>query len=136
MIGLVIKDVTNPTVTVSNDAENKDESTQSPTPSTHQSEPKQTHQKERKARAFSGPRRCRNRSIRLLSKQAITVLSRDLDRLLDRSFEDSLDKEDANKLINYLKLLNDIRKLQAKEPGSQEPIPIEVLQKIADSEPE
>lgn len=86
---------------------------------------------ERKVKVRSGPRRLRNRSVKLLTKQAMTVLSRDLDRLLDISFNCALDKIDSGKLIDYLKLLNDFKKMQAKEPDHKDTVSIKELERIA-----
>ena len=45
-------------------------------------------------------------------KQAMTVMRRDIEKLMDKSFKSKLSRDEATALIAYLKLLNEMKALE------------------------
>lgn len=67
-------------------------------------------------------RRTRTVDINNLEKRAKTVLDREINHLLDLSFDDKLDKEAAASLIGYLKAIKELKKDSDETPDG----PVEI----------
>ena len=73
-------------------------------------------------------RRLRKSSLNKIQNRLITVLVRETESLMDLSFNHKLDKNDAASLVNYLRLLKEMRK---DEEDKNKNLTDEELEKIA-----
>lgn len=89
------------------------------------SEPKKKQKKQRKSRKGSSLKRV---NIDRLDKKLMNILDREVNNLLKLSGVTSLEKDDANNLINYLKLIKNLKKESYIE---EETLTDEELEKIA-----
>ena len=78
-------------------------------------------------------RRTRKVDMEYLEKRAKTVLDREINHLLDLSYNGKLDKEAASSLVNYLKAIKDLKK---EEEESLNNLSDEQLAKIAEGKDE
>ena len=74
------------------------------------------------------PKVCKRRTRKVefasLEKRAKTVLDREINHLLDLSYDGKLDKEAASSLVNYLKAIRELKKDSDTAP-SDEPMEVE-----------
>lgn len=67
-----------------------------------------------KARAFNA-KRVRAININKLHKRAVTILDRQVERLLLSSAEGKLPEDDAKLLISYVKLITELKEISSLE---------------------
>ena len=77
-----------------------------------------------RTRKPQAPRRTKKVKLALLRKQALTVLSRDIGYLMDDSYKRPLAKDESYSLVNYLKLIKELEKIEDGQ-GSGTPTDIE-----------
>jgi hypothetical protein len=72
-------------------------------------------------------RRVKKCDLDKLSKQAHTILVREIEQLMDLSYKQKLDKDNTAALINYLKLLKDLKVIVGNTEKTQpDSSPLEV----------
>lgn len=81
-----------------------------------------------KKRKSQAPRRLSPVNLDKIQHQFLIVLKREATRLMDQSFEDKLSDESSKTLVNYLKLMKDLKEMEAKE---LENLTDEELEKLA-----
>ncbi len=54
------------------------------------------------------------------SKRLLTVLHREIERLLDNSHKQSLSKDESGQLISYIKLVSELRAIKLFEDAQEE----------------
>jgi hypothetical protein len=76
-----------------------------------------------KVRKSQAPRRIKRVHIDYLRKQCLTILSREINALMDLSHERLLGKDMSLSLVNYIKL---VRELEKQENSKSDETPTEV----------
>lgn len=76
--------------------------------------------KPKKKRKPLGPKRIKkNIDLEKMQKQNLTVLIREIGHLMQFSYKRKLDKQESEHLIEYIKLINDLKVLSQLDPSKE-----------------
>jgi hypothetical protein len=95
---------------------------------------KPTAKPSKKSPSQHSSRRCRSASLDTLQKRLVTVLVREVESLMDLSYTTKLSKADSSDLVNYLKLLKDLKHQETTILSSMSDEELEALAKAPTDE--